>query len=242
MDAVVWLVLSQACFELLVARPARLWLFESTLIPSQHTEATVVTAFMLPRLFILCIAHTAALDKEYSGYYHFKGVSMDLGPPKGYTDNVYVTPGDGAHPLGYQKTRADLELAKHLCDVYPECQWFDSGGGYPGSIGWYNVNVTVDTYIKNITGPIVKGSTYYDNMYMFISGVDIFCNKIAGPWQLPPDQVKAQCDQLTTCDGFTVKNDLSSGFLCQFNSHCATCESFVKLPIIGRATKPLAAQ
>ena len=59
------------------------------------------------------------------------------------------------------------------------------------------------------------------------------CNLIAGPWKLPPDQVKAQCDQLATCHGFTVMNDLSSGFLCAFNmtgGHWSSLETFIKLP------------
>ena len=181
-----------------------------------------------------------ALATDYDGYFHFKAVSMDgtVSPLPG-TWNSYVTPGDGALPLGYQQQDADLALAKHLCDEYDSCKWFNGdAGSYPGSIGWWKTDATQDTYIKNTTGTVVPGYLQ-QNSYLHLSvGLDIWCDKIAGPWQLPPDAVKAQCDQLATCDGFTVMNDLSSGFLCAFNMSLPGRETFIKLPVarVGRAS------
>ena len=187
-----------------------------------------------------------ALATDYDGYFHFKAVSMDgtVSPLPG-TWKEYVTPGDGALPLGYQQQDADLALAKHLCDEYDSCKWFDgrtgSGGSYPGDIGWWNTDATQDTYIKNTTGTVVPGYLQ-QNSYLMLPdgpfGLSIWCGKIAGPWQLPPDAVKAQCDQLATCHGFTVMNDLSSGFLCAFEA-VPTAGSFIKLPVarVGRASK-----
>ena len=178
---------------------------------------------------LACVIGADAIDKEYPGYFHFKDLSMvDGRPTPSFQCNAYVTPGDGAHDLGYQKTEADLALAKHLCDEYDSCMFFNGDStGYPGCIGWWNANATVDTYLKNTTGTVVPGY-FHQNSYLNLpAGYNIFCNKIAGPWALPPDQVKAQCDELTTCEAFIVKNDLSSGFLCKFR---AGDNSFIKLP------------
>ena len=112
-------------------------------------------------------------------------------------------------------------------------------------MGWWEYDTAVDTYVKNTTGTVVAGSRYFDNQYLHIpNGVNRGCENIAGPWQLPPDLVKDQCDQLDTCNGFTIQNNLSSGFLCQFtDGGCkGACDVHLKLPVIGSATKPIAAQ
>jgi hypothetical protein len=89
------------------------------------------------RLFAVleCATHVCALNKDYSGYFHFANVVPDKGAA---TSNEYVTPGDGANALGYQGTGADLDLAKHICDRYDSCMWFNRDTGFPGSIGWWN--------------------------------------------------------------------------------------------------------
>lgn len=179
---------------------------------------------------LLCATSASALNQDYGGYFHFKSVSMRMEDP--HTFNQYVTPGDGANALGFEKMTADIDLAKHLCDRYPSCMWFNGDGGFPGSIGWWNSDPSHDTYIKNTTGAIVSGSSYYNTHYLHLNekGANCHCELIAGPWQLPPDQVKQQCDQLAACQGFTVKNDLSSGFLCSFSAYTIPYDTFIKLP------------
>ena len=184
---------------------------------------------------LACFVPVAALNKEYPGYYHFSNLAMDH-----YSNNVYVTPGDGAHDLGYRRSLTDLDLAKHLCDRYDSCLWFDGQGLgpsseliYPGGIGWWTTDSTQDIYIKNTSGTVVAGSTYFNTKYLNVHDHrNVLCYKVAGPWALPPDDIKKQCDQLLTCDGFTVKNDLSTGFLCQFETPSVgrAFGSYIKLP------------
>ena len=92
--------------------------------------------------------------------------------------------------------------------------------------------VSQDTYIKNTTGYVVGGSSYFNNKYLHLPNLNVWCPLNAGPWQLPPDQIKEQCDQLSTCDAFVVNNDLSGGYLCKFIQGCfeSSCDSYVKLP------------
>ena len=87
-----------------------------------------------------------------------------------------------------------------------------------------------DTYVKNSTGTVVPGSTYFQTLYLNIPKFTVRCNKIAGPWMQPPDVIKEQCDQLASCHGFTVLNNRSSGFLCQFNDDSDAYNTFIKLP------------
>ena len=72
------------------------------------------------------------------------------------------------------------------------------------------------------------------------AGKNIWCDKIAGQWSLPPSLIKEQCDIAPTCQGFTVKKDLSGGFLCAFLEGGYPFESYLKLPTQGSA-KPQAA-
>ena len=199
--------------------------------------------FMVPA--VVTVVKDASALPEFAGYYHFPSVLMNhtLQPYPGTWSNNYVSPGDGAQALGAAKYANDLDLAFHMCDNYQQCQWFNGDGGYPGSIGWFNANASVDTYIKNTTGPIVSGSKYWAGATKYMqlpTGMNIWCNKIAGPWSLPPTLIKEQCDIAPTCQGFTVKKDLSSGFLCAFIEGGRAYSSYLKLPTQGSA-KPQAA-
>ena len=185
---------------------------------------------MWPLYLAMMGVHDDGSLPDFVGYYHFPSVSM--GPPTG-TYNYYVSPGDGAQSLGAGKSAADLDLALHMCDNYPQCQWFNGAYSFPGAIGWYNANTSVDTYIKNSTGPIISGSKFWGGTTTYMqlpSSMNIWCDKIAGPWSLPPALVKDQCDTSSTCQGFIVKTDLSSGFLCAFNENDQPYSSYLKLP------------
>jgi len=173
---------------------------------------------------VLGLAH----GTTYDGYWHFENISI----AGAETWNAYHTPGDSAQWMGYEKTSDDLQLALHICDQYPKCMWLNGQGGYPGAIGWWNTSTKQDSYIKHNVGNVVKGSKYSANMYVHINKpVNIYCTMVAGPWSLPPDYIKAECDKQMMCDGFVVMRDLSSGFLCQFNETViGPFDSYVKLP------------
>lgn len=131
---------------------------------------------------------------------------------KSHRWNQYVVPGyaGGVSPspksvaLGHEKTDADLELAKHLCDRYDSCDHFNSlhyvgpgsGGSpsdyipaYPGEIGSFKPQPKADTYLKGSIGEVVPGSCAYPcARYFHLTNVSSqkktrgWCNHIAnGP-------------------------------------------------------------
>ena len=181
---------------------------------------------------------------------------------KSHRWNQYVVPGyaGGVSPspksvaLGHEKTDADLELAKHLCDRYDSCDHFNSlhyvgpgsGGSpsdyipaYPGEIGSFKPQPKADTYLKGSIGEVVPGSCAYPcARYFHLTNVSSqkktrgWCNRIAnGPAAgSSVDTIKAACDANAACDGFTVMKDLSSSFLCAFEV-CPTgpADVFIKM-------------
>ena len=119
-------------------------------------------------LIALCVAAAGSVSAtNFDGYFKFAGVNMNIITTNGGY-NHYVTPGDGAYPLGYKNTSDDLQLAFHLCDRYDDCQWFNSFTDQqphlvpPGDIGHWTKTPTQDTYVKSSIGSIVKGSTYFE--------------------------------------------------------------------------------
>ena len=88
-----------------------------------------------------------------------------------------MTHGPIASPLA-NKTAGDLELAKHLCDRYTDCQWFNGWGHDPGAIGRYSDCPAYDTFIRQREGRIIeRGSLYFPTTeYLRIPGhVNTFC-------------------------------------------------------------------
>merc|ERR1711964_114469 len=75
----------------------------------------------------------------------------------------------------------DLDLAKHICDSYSACQWFNGCNNvFPGNMGYWVQDTAYDTYIKNTTGTVVKGSTYFPKSRYLNTGADIWCDKYVG--------------------------------------------------------------
>ena len=86
-----------------------------------------------------------------------------------------VSPSPKSVALGHEKTDADLELAKHLCDRHDSCDHFNSlhyvGPGSGGSPSDYipaypggslvQAAAKADTYLKGSIGEVVPGSCAY---------------------------------------------------------------------------------
>ena len=204
--------------------------------PNKSSVLRLAMRWLLLHVFANHLAcFVTARDAKLDGFIHFCNVSMERSIP--YVSNV--TPGDGAEPLGAKQTAADLELAKHICDRYEHCRWFNShrsrGVDYPGAIGRWSFNSSWDTYLKNTTGTVVSGSAYFATKYLHISDLNVFCERIDMTESMPADVWVARCKGRASCHGFTVHNDLlysSRGFLCAFDNVGGPFDSFLRLPSV----------
>jgi len=130
----------------------------------------------------------------------------------------------------------DLDLAKHICDRYDECHWFDGDedfGTYPGAMGRYHIDESVDTYIKK-KWKVVEGSLYFpDTRYLNIGERDIWCNRYKEVTGQSITDMKKQCDDdRSGCDGFTLDEKAGSGFLCKWvvEEREGSLDGHVKIP------------
>ena len=200
--------------------------------------------------FFALIAPVAGLHTEFLNYWHFPNISMDASASPGGCSGIwdtYSTPGchqadprSGCSPLGINMTSSDLELAKHVCDRYSDCQYFNGwqGSGWPGAIGRYYDCPTYDTFIKMRGGAGVEsGSLYFpETEYLRIpKHVNTECRATARMNTSTPDQIHQACEALASCDGFILRNGAAGGVLCEFNDSPGCCDSFLKLPVPSRA-------
>ena len=183
---------------------------------------------LLGLINIALYAAPAMAAAAAGGFFHWKDLTMDVdmnvnvdsGDDRPWTYYFEPTELHGGVGCNSPNHINDLDLAKHICDRYDECHWFDGDddfGKYPGAMGRYKHNPEWETFVKK-KWKVVQGSLYFpDTKYLNIGNADIWCNKYEEARGLSIAAMKSKCAGARAgCDGFSIKTDGSEGFFCKW--------------------------
>merc|ERR1711998_722783 len=175
--------------------------------------SSTMSSWSLPEQVQLAHANsTLGTLPDFPGYITFPSRSFDGSAPDIAWYNPFA-PMTGMKTY-YSSSRmiTDSKLLTAICDTYSDaCQWHNGGAG-DGAVGYFALDDSVNTYIKNGTGTVVSSAA--GSEYFVVPAHNVYCKKYVG-WDLPSDQVIKECDNDSKCDGAIIKTDNSHGDLCQ---------------------------